>query len=133
MRFDSIDSGVFADSRLRQAVNEAVKCRLCDAVRDSDPKIWVASVRLVLDDGARAGSRTLNLGIKRLPTDRLRTSQGGSGRLTCIRTFDATVSGRLRKCQAVSGLSCQTVVRGALVLGCDGRSHNRGSHRALLC
>ncbi len=98
MRFDSIDSGVFAHSRPRQAVNEAVKCRLCDAVRDSDPKIWVASVRLVLDDGARAGSRTLNLGIKRLPTDRLRTSQGGSGRLTCIRTFDATVSGRLREC-----------------------------------
>src|SRR5260370_7210204 len=48
-------------------------------------------------DGARAGSRTLNLGIKRLQTIRLRTSHGVSGRLTCIRSYDAIVSGRLRE------------------------------------
>ena len=58
--------------------------------------------------GARAGSRILNLGIKRLPTDRLSTSHRVSARLTCIRRHDATVSGRLRECQGVSRLSCQT-------------------------
>ena len=36
-------------------------------------------------DGARAGSRTLNLGIKRLPTGRLRASQGTTSRLCRIR------------------------------------------------
>jgi len=39
------------------------------------------------DIGARAWNRTLNLGIKRLPTDRLSSSQSMSGRLPRIRVM----------------------------------------------
>jgi hypothetical protein len=45
------------------------------------PNIWVGKERLVLHDGARAGSRTLNLGIKSLSTGSLREDQRGSGSL----------------------------------------------------
>ena len=47
--------------------------------------------------GARAGNRTLNLGIKRLPTDRLGASQGVSVRLSCIRVMTQS-SQRVSRC-----------------------------------
>jgi hypothetical protein len=57
--------------------------------------------------GARAGNRTLNLGIKSLSTLRLREAQGGSGSLIRIRIFDAAVSGSLLEYQGVSRSRCQ--------------------------
>src|SRR5712691_7011544 len=80
---------------------------------------WDLSAELVQHDGARAGSRTLNLWIKRLWTDRLRTSQRGLRRLTSIRAYDAIVSGRLRECHGVSWLSCQTSCQ---IIVCGGPS-----------
>ena len=46
-------------------------------------------------DGARAGSRTLNLGIKRRLTCCVRRCQGRSGRVMCIHLQDAFVSRRV--------------------------------------
>jgi hypothetical protein len=57
--------------------------------------------------GARAGNRTLNLGIKSLPTVRLSEDQGGSARLIRTRIYDATVSESLLECQGVSRSRCQ--------------------------
>jgi hypothetical protein len=51
--------------------------------------------------GARAGNRTLNLGIKRLPTDRLRASQGRPGRLSRIRVLTQS-SQRVSRCLSAS-------------------------------
>jgi hypothetical protein len=47
--------------------------------------------------GARAGNRTLNLGIKRLQTDRLRASHGTSERLSRIRNLTQS-SQRVSRC-----------------------------------
>jgi hypothetical protein len=57
--------------------------------------------------GARAGSRTLNLGIKSLPTVSLMASQGGSERISRTRIHDATVSQRLLESQGVFASRCQ--------------------------
>jgi len=57
--------------------------------------------------GARAGSRTLNLGIKSLSTRRLKDDQRGSGRLNRTRIHDATVSESLLESQGVSRSRCQ--------------------------
>jgi hypothetical protein len=57
--------------------------------------------------GARAGNRTLNLGIKSLSTLRLREDQGGSARLNRTWIYDATVSGSLLEYQGVSRPRCQ--------------------------
>jgi hypothetical protein len=53
--------------------------------------------RTCTHDGARAGNRTLNLGIKRLPTDRVRASQGVSVRLSRIRVMTQS-SQRVSRC-----------------------------------
>jgi hypothetical protein len=66
--------------------------------------------------GARAGSRTLNLGIKRLPTDRLRASQGRSERLSRIRVMTQS-SARLLMPHRVSRRSCQPSCQ----IGVEGR------------
>ena len=66
---------------------------------------------LVSHIGARAGNRTLNLGIKSLSTRRLREDQGGSERLIRTRIYDATVSESLQESQGVSRSRCQ--------LGCE--------------
>jgi hypothetical protein len=57
--------------------------------------------------GARAGSRTLNLGIKRRLTVLVRKSQELPGRASRIRRSDAVVSGSVLTCHGVPPLSCQ--------------------------
>ena len=74
--------------------------------------------------GARAGNRTLNLGIKSLSTLRLREDQGGSQRLDRTRIYDATVSGSLLECQGVSRSRCQ--------IGCETPGSLRLRHRRFL-
>jgi hypothetical protein len=53
-------------------------------------------------DGARAGSRTLNLGIKRLRAHSVRECQRVSGSAKSARAYDAAVSQIVRECQRVS-------------------------------
>jgi hypothetical protein len=60
-----------------------------------------------LDVGARVGNRTLNLGIKRLPTDRLRSSQGVVSASLPYSGYDAVVSESLLVLHGVSPRSCQ--------------------------
>src|SRR6266571_1013970 len=65
------------------------------------------SGRAVKTTGARAGSRTLNLGLRdsrQIVSGRLNEDQGVSRVFEC---YDAIVSRRLRECQGVSRLSCQ--------------------------
>ena len=54
-------------------------------------------------DGARAGSRTLDLGIKRLRARSVRECQRLSGSAKRARIYDAAVSQSVRECQGVSG------------------------------
>lgn len=65
------------------------------------------SAELAQHAGARAGSRTLTLGIKSHLTLRLLASQGVSGRLSKNSNLDATVSCRLLVCHGVSWRRCQ--------------------------
>ena len=53
-------------------------------------------------NGARAGSRTLNLGIKRLGTRRVRECQRVSGSAKRTWIYDAAVSVSLTECRRVS-------------------------------
>jgi hypothetical protein len=75
--------------------NEAVKCRKRAALRRIDHNIWISRRPQAQHIDARAGNRTLNLGIKSLPTWRLSEYQEGSERLNRTRIHDATVSGSL--------------------------------------
>jgi len=71
------------------------------SVRGSTPTLvgahptraWLGAAEFAQAGGARAGNRTLNLGIKRLPTDRLRASQGIPGRLSRIRVMTQSSQG----------------------------------------
>jgi hypothetical protein len=65
------------------------------------------SAELAQNIGARAGNRTLNLGIKGLSTRRLREDQGGSERLNRTQIYDTTVSESLREDQGFSRSRCQ--------------------------
>src|SRR5665213_1341689 len=58
-----------------------------DVSRQTQPQCIGSHRRRDRTYGARAGNRTLNLGIKRLKTDRLSASQGVSGRLSRIRVM----------------------------------------------
>ena len=58
-------------------------------------------------DGARAGSRTLNLGIKSLHSQRVSECQRVSGTLSSVRQNDAAVSVSVTECQRMSGSRCQ--------------------------
>jgi hypothetical protein len=57
--------------------------------------------------GARAGNRTLNLGIKRRLTFVARKRQDVSGRASRIRRSDALVSQSVLACHRLPRLSCQ--------------------------
>ena len=57
--------------------------------------------------GARAGSRTLNLGIKRRLTFLARKRQDGSWRASRIRRYDAIVSQSVLTCHRLPRVSCQ--------------------------
>ncbi len=63
--------------------------------------------QVLTQQSARAGSRTLNLGIKSLSTASVVESQGGSERLNRTRIYDATVSESLSEDQGVSRSRCQ--------------------------
>ena len=52
--------------------------------------------------GARAGSRTLNLGIKRLRARSVRACQRMSGSARSARTYDAAVSASITESQGAS-------------------------------
>jgi hypothetical protein len=56
--------------------------------------------------GARAGNRTLNLGIKRRLTLLARKCQGASGRAARIRRSDAFVPQRVLACHRLPWVSC---------------------------
>ena len=65
------------------------------------------SAELAQHAGARAGSRTLNLGIKRRLTFLARKRQDVSGRATRIRRYDAFASQSVLECHTASRVSCQ--------------------------
>ena len=58
-------------------------------------------------DGARAGNRTLNLGIKRRLTFLAWKRQDVSGRALRIRRSDAFVSQSVLECHRLPRVSCQ--------------------------
>jgi hypothetical protein len=87
--------------------NEAVKCREYDAVRQVDHNLKIVRGAQAQHIGARAGNRTLNLGIKRRLTFLARKRQDVSGRAPRIRRSDAFVSQGVLACHRVPRVSCQ--------------------------
>jgi hypothetical protein len=62
----------------RKLSNEAIKCCKCDAMRQTDHNMWCTGVLQAQHIRARAGNRTLNLGIKSPSTESLSEDQGVS-------------------------------------------------------
>src|SRR5450759_2874201 len=101
--------GLGERSRRLGGVRHVVLTALDQATAAVSPTLYRAH-RRSLHDGARAGSRILNLGIKSLQTYRLRASQGISGRVRPSLPYsedDAFVSQRLLMNHRVSRRSCQ--------------------------